>query len=139
MKLSKNINQWSPLRCRWRNRNRPSYSLNELTSNDDEEGFEIKHRTTSSEEEGCKGSRSEFIKRKREDESLTNICKLVKERRNSFEVEDELLLHSEWVYREEIKQVLLPSNKREFVLKTAHEIQLAGHLGKKKTSTHFFG
>lgn len=79
------------------------------------------------------GKRSEFVQLQMEDESLIETWELAKRKKNGFEVQDGLLIHLETVGGEKIQQVLLPKSKRQYVLKMAHEVSLAGHLGEQKT------
>ncbi|GBL92132.1 Retrovirus-related Pol polyprotein from transposon 297 [Araneus ventricosus] len=46
---------------------------------------------------------------------------------------DGVLTHTEYICREKVKQVVLPKCKRDEVLRVAHEIPLAGHLGEQET------
>ena len=57
---------------------------------------------------------------------------------NYWFYEEDGLLYRHWHPREEgeelgIEQLIIPKQHREAVLRLAHEIPLAGHLGKKKT------
>ncbi|KFM72518.1 hypothetical protein X975_15589, partial [Stegodyphus mimosarum] len=72
-------------------------------------------------------NRKSFIKLQREDESLKNLWTLAENNQNSYTLEGELLLHSEVICGEKVKQVVLPLCKREYVLKIAHDVPLAGH------------
>lgn len=41
-------------------------------------------------------------------------------------------MHLEWIYGEDIKQVVLPACKRRYILSVAHDISFAGHLSEQK-------
>ncbi|XP_042905941.2 uncharacterized protein [Parasteatoda tepidariorum] len=69
-----------------------------------------------------------------QDESLEKCFEWAKRNKNAYTVQNEILLHSENICGENIKQVVLPLEKRTEVLRMAHEIPLAGHLGEKKTT-----
>ncbi|GFQ63876.1 retrovirus-related Pol polyprotein from transposon 412 [Trichonephila clavata] len=67
------------------------------------------------------------------DESLGPVWSQAKNKQNAYEIDDGVLIHTESICGEDVKQVVLPTCKREEVMKVAHEIPLAGHLGKSKT------
>ena len=76
-----------------------------------------------------------------EDETLGAVresAKLPSNAGNYWFYEEDGLLYRHWHPREEgeelgIEQLIIPKQHREAVLRLAHEIPLAGHLGKKKT------
>jgi len=74
-----------------------------------------------------------FVKMQQEDETLREAWKSARERKENFDVMNEVLIHTEVVGGEEIRQVVLPKIKRQYVLEMAHEVPLAGHLGEQKT------
>lgn len=78
-------------------------------------------------------TRKSFIELQRSDESLRKAWEHAQNGQCSYEIQDGVLLHSENVCGEVVKQVVLPECKHLGVLKMAHEIPLAGHLGEKKT------
>lgn len=86
-----------------------------------------------SEASGKISTRASFIEIQRNDESLKIAWEQSKEKLHSYEVVDDILMHNESLCGETVKQVVLPQCKREEVLKIAHEIPLAGHLGERKT------
>ncbi|GFQ69226.1 transposon Ty3-I Gag-Pol polyprotein [Trichonephila clavata] len=70
------------------------------------------------------------------DESLGPVWSQAKNKQNAYEIDDGVLIHTESICSEDVKQVVIPTCKREEVMKVAHEIPLAGHLGKSKTKQH---
>ncbi|GFQ84845.1 retrovirus-related Pol polyprotein from transposon 412 [Trichonephila clavata] len=66
------------------------------------------------------------------DESLGPVWSQATNKQNAYEIDDGALIHTESIGGEDVKQVVLPTCKRE-VMKGAHEIPLAGHLGESKT------
>ncbi|GFQ82182.1 retrovirus-related Pol polyprotein from transposon gypsy [Trichonephila clavata] len=74
-----------------------------------------------------------FVKLQRMDESLGPVWSQAKNKQNAYEIDDGVLIHTESICGEDVKQVVLPTCKREEVMKVAHEIPLAGHLGESKT------
>ncbi|XP_055932981.1 uncharacterized protein LOC129963003 [Argiope bruennichi] len=74
-----------------------------------------------------------FSKLQKEDNSLKTAWAFGSSQQNGYSVEDGILSHSEWVCGEKVQQVVLPECKRKCVLKAAHELPLAGHLGERKT------
>ncbi|GFR31135.1 retrovirus-related Pol polyprotein from transposon 412 [Trichonephila clavata] len=77
-------------------------------------------------------ARSSFAKLQRIYESLEPVWSQAKNKENAYEINDGVLMHTESICGEDVKQVVLPTCKRE-VMKVAHEIPLAGHLGESKT------
>ena len=76
----------------------------------------------------------------REDDSLQAIRRLVErpsQLPQPFIKKPDGLIFRQWTPRgrpgASIKQLVLPHNCREQVLKLAHSVHLAGHLGRKKT------
>ncbi|GBL82647.1 hypothetical protein AVEN_263721-1 [Araneus ventricosus] len=53
---------------------------------------------------------------------------MAKTEKNAYETKDGVPTHTEFIYGENVKQVVLPECKRDEVLKVAHEIPLVGHL-----------
>ncbi|GFR18416.1 retrovirus-related Pol polyprotein from transposon opus [Trichonephila clavata] len=80
-------------------------------------------------------AKSSFVKLQRMDESLGPVWSQAKNKQNAYEIDDGVLIHTESICGEDVKQVVLPTCKREEVMKVAHEIPLAGHLGDKKIPT----
>ncbi|GFR13194.1 retrovirus-related Pol polyprotein from transposon 297, partial [Trichonephila clavata] len=80
-------------------------------------------------------AKSSFVKLQRMDESLGPVWSQAKNKQNAYEIDDGVLIHTESICGEDVKQVVLPTCKREEVMKVAHEIPLAGHLGESKTKT----
>ncbi|GFQ85693.1 transposon Ty3-I Gag-Pol polyprotein [Trichonephila clavata] len=78
-------------------------------------------------------AKSSFVKLQRMDESLGPVWSQAKNKQNAYEIDDGVLIHTESICGEDVKQVVLPTCKREEVMKVAHEIPLAGHLGESKT------
>ena len=68
-----------------------------------------------------------FSELQRRDESLKPIWDQAQKKLNSYEIDGGILMHTESVCGENVKQVVLPVCKREKVLKFAHEIPLAWH------------
>ncbi|GBM29919.1 Retrovirus-related Pol polyprotein from transposon 17.6 [Araneus ventricosus] len=52
---------------------------------------------------------------------------------NAYAIRDGVLIHTEYICGEKVKQVVFTKCKRDEVLRVAHEIPLAGHLGEQKT------
>ncbi|GFR07899.1 transposon Ty3-I Gag-Pol polyprotein [Trichonephila clavata] len=77
-------------------------------------------------------AKSSFVKLQRMDESLGPVWSEAKNKQNAYEIDDGVLIHTESICGEDVKQVVLPTCKRE-VMKVAHEIPLAGYLGESKT------
>ncbi|GFS95563.1 retrovirus-related Pol polyprotein from transposon opus [Nephila pilipes] len=67
------------------------------------------------------------------DETLNKCFEWAEKETNSYLIDHGILLHNYYICGENIKQVVLPIEKRKIVLKRANEIPLAGHLGEKKT------
>ncbi|GFU96438.1 retrovirus-related Pol polyprotein from transposon 412 [Trichonephila clavipes] len=67
------------------------------------------------------------------DESLRSVWGQAEDKQNAYDIDDEVLVHLESICGENVKQVVLPTCKREEVMRVAHEIPLAGHLGESKT------
>ncbi|GFQ68273.1 transposon Ty3-I Gag-Pol polyprotein [Trichonephila clavata] len=78
-------------------------------------------------------AKSSFVKLQRMDESLGPFWSQAKNKQNAYEIDDGVLIHTESICGEDVKQVVLPTCKREEVMKVAHEIPVAGHLGETKT------
>lgn len=55
-----------------------------------------------------------------------------KNNKNSYFIEEDILMYSENVCGEDEKRIVLPLCKRQYILSAAHEIPLAGHLGEQK-------
>ncbi|GFW25969.1 retrovirus-related Pol polyprotein from transposon 412 [Trichonephila clavipes] len=67
------------------------------------------------------------------DESLRLVWGQTENKQNAYNIDDGVLVHTESICGENVKQVVLPTCKREKVMRVAHEISLAGHLGESKT------
>ncbi|GFS53815.1 retrovirus-related Pol polyprotein from transposon opus [Trichonephila clavipes] len=78
-------------------------------------------------------TRSTFIKMQREDGTLKELWSLAEKQKKSVKIHNGILTHSEYIYGENIDQVVLPQCKIEEVLKMAHDVPLGGHLGEQKT------
>ncbi|GFU85830.1 hypothetical protein TNCV_2036611 [Trichonephila clavipes] len=76
---------------------------------------------------------SSFIKLQRMDESLRSVWGQAENKQNAYDIDDGVLVHIESICGENVKQLVLPTCKREEVMRMAHEIPLAGHLGESKT------
>ena len=84
---------------------------------------------------------NELRKLQREDETLRGVWDSAKQPskgENYWFYEEDGLLYRHWHPREEgeefsVEQLIVPKQYRETVLRIAHEIPLAGHMGKKKT------
>ncbi|GFW48150.1 retrovirus-related Pol polyprotein from transposon 297 [Trichonephila clavipes] len=79
------------------------------------------------------GAKSSFVKLQRMDESLRSVWGQAENKQNAYDIDDGILVHIESICGENVKQVVLPTCKREEVMRVAHEIPLAGHLGESKT------
>ncbi|GFX09986.1 retrovirus-related Pol polyprotein from transposon 297 [Trichonephila clavipes] len=80
-------------------------------------------------------AKSSFVKLQRMDESLGPVWSQAENKQNVYDINNGVLVHTECVSicSENVKQVVLPSCKREEVMRVAHEMPLAGHLGERKT------
>ncbi|GFV85375.1 hypothetical protein TNCV_3772001 [Trichonephila clavipes] len=78
-------------------------------------------------------AKSSFVKLQRMDESLRSVWGQAENKQNAYDIDDGVLVHIESICGENVKQVVLPTCKREEVMRMAHEIPLAGHLGESKT------
>ncbi|GFX71141.1 hypothetical protein TNCV_3649061 [Trichonephila clavipes] len=78
-------------------------------------------------------AKSSFVKLQRMDESLRSVWGQAENKQNACDIDDGVLVHIESICGENVKQVVLPTWKREEVMRMAHEIPLAGHLGESKT------
>ncbi|GFQ93958.1 retrovirus-related Pol polyprotein from transposon 297, partial [Trichonephila clavata] len=90
----------------------------------------LRQETETSETNSAKSS---FVKLQRMEESLGPVFSQAKNKQNAYEIDDGVLIHTESICCEDVKQVVLPTCKREEVMKVAYEILLAGHLGESKT------
>ena len=74
-------------------------------------------------------------KEQQEDETLKEAIKSLKMKNTQYYVRslDGLLFHVENVNGREVHQLVLPKNRRQAVLKLAHDAEWAGHLAYKKT------
>ncbi|GBO25276.1 Retrovirus-related Pol polyprotein from transposon 297 [Araneus ventricosus] len=78
-------------------------------------------------------TRISFIESQMSDPTLSNAWEMAKTEGNAYAIKDGVLTHTEYICGEKVKQVVLPKCKRSEVLRVAHEIPLAGHLGEQKT------
>ncbi|GFY33754.1 hypothetical protein TNCV_4594661 [Trichonephila clavipes] len=78
-------------------------------------------------------AKSSFVKLQRMDESLRSVWGQAENKQNAYDIDDGVLVHIESICGENVKQVVLPTCKREEVMRVAHEMPLAGHLGESKT------
>ncbi|GFX98926.1 transposon Ty3-I Gag-Pol polyprotein [Trichonephila clavipes] len=78
-------------------------------------------------------AKSSFVKLQRTDESLRSVWSQAENKQNAYDIDDGVLVHTESICRENVKQVVLPICKREEIMRVVHEIPLAGHLGESKT------
>ncbi|GBM97791.1 Retrovirus-related Pol polyprotein from transposon 297 [Araneus ventricosus] len=67
------------------------------------------------------------------DPTLSDAWEMARTEGNACAIKDGVLTHTEYICGEKVKQLVLPKCKRDEVLKVAHEIPLAGHLGEQKT------
>ena len=88
----------------------------------------LSNEMSRTEEDTTWGKRRLFVQLQQEDETLEEVWNLAREKKENFEVLNEVLIHTEVVGGEKIQQVVLPSVKRQCVLQMAHEVPLAGHL-----------
>ncbi|GBM54862.1 Retrovirus-related Pol polyprotein from transposon 297 [Araneus ventricosus] len=78
-------------------------------------------------------TRTSFIESQMSDPTLSDAWEMARMEGNTCAIKDGVLTHTEYIWGEKVKQVVLPKCKRDEVLKVAHGIPLAGHLGEKKT------
>ncbi|GBN68651.1 hypothetical protein AVEN_251381-1 [Araneus ventricosus] len=78
-------------------------------------------------------TRTSFIESQMSDPTLSNAWEMAKTEGSAYAIKDGVLTHTEYICGEKVKQVVLPKCKRDEVLRVAHEIPLAGHLGEQKT------
>ncbi|GBM76724.1 Retrovirus-related Pol polyprotein from transposon 297, partial [Araneus ventricosus] len=67
------------------------------------------------------------------DPTLSDAWGMARTEGNAYAIKDGVLTHTEYICGEKPRQVVLPKCKRDEVLRVAHEIPLAGHLGEQKT------
>ncbi|GBL85834.1 Retrovirus-related Pol polyprotein from transposon 297 [Araneus ventricosus] len=78
-------------------------------------------------------TRTSFIESHISNPTLSDAWKMAKTEGNAYAIRKGVLTNTEYICGEKVKQVVLPKCKRDEVLGVAHEIPLAGHLGKQKT------
>ncbi|GBL68120.1 Retrovirus-related Pol polyprotein from transposon 297 [Araneus ventricosus] len=78
-------------------------------------------------------TRTSFIETQMSDPTLSDAWEMAGTEGNTYVIKDGVLTHTEYICGEKVKQVVLPKCKRDEVLRLAHEIPLAGHLGEQKT------
>ncbi|GBN84297.1 hypothetical protein AVEN_18648-1 [Araneus ventricosus] len=78
-------------------------------------------------------TRTSFIESQMSDPTLSDAWEMVRTEGNTYAIKDGILTHTEYICGEKVKQVVLPKCKIVEVLRVAHEIPLAGHLGEQKT------
>ncbi|GFX63855.1 transposon Ty3-I Gag-Pol polyprotein [Trichonephila clavipes] len=69
-------------------------------------------------------AKSSFVKLQRMDESLRSVWGQAENKQNAYDIDDGVLVHIESICGENVKQVVLPTCKREEVMRMAHEIPL---------------
>ncbi|GBN17717.1 Retrovirus-related Pol polyprotein from transposon 297 [Araneus ventricosus] len=78
-------------------------------------------------------TRSSFIESQISDPTLSYAWEMARMGGNACAIKDGVLTHTEYICGEKVRRVVLPKCKRDEVLRVAHEIPLAGHLGEQKT------
>ncbi|GBO11733.1 Retrovirus-related Pol polyprotein from transposon 297, partial [Araneus ventricosus] len=78
-------------------------------------------------------TRTSFIESQMSGPTLSDAWEMEGTEGNAYAIKDGVLTHTENICGEKVKQIVLPKCKRDEVLKVAHEISLAGHLGEQKT------
>ncbi|GBM68170.1 Retrovirus-related Pol polyprotein from transposon 297 [Araneus ventricosus] len=78
-------------------------------------------------------TRTSFIESQMSDPTLSDAWEMARTEGNAYAIRDGVLTHTEYICGEKVRQVVLPKCKRDEVLRVAHEIPLAGHLGEQKT------
>ncbi|GBN87042.1 hypothetical protein AVEN_157583-1 [Araneus ventricosus] len=78
-------------------------------------------------------TRTSFIESQMSDPTLSDAWEMARTEESAYAIKDGVLTHTEYICREKVKQVVLRKCKRDEVLRVAHEIPLAGHLGEQKT------
>ncbi|GBN37248.1 Gypsy retrotransposon integrase-like protein 1 [Araneus ventricosus] len=78
-------------------------------------------------------TRTSFIESQMSDPTLSDAWEMARTEGNAYAIKDGVLTHTEYICGEKVRQVVLPKCKRDEVLRVAHEIPLAGHLGEQKT------
>ncbi|GBN00767.1 Pro-Pol polyprotein [Araneus ventricosus] len=78
-------------------------------------------------------TRTSFIESQMSDPILSDAWEMARTEGNVYAIKDGVLTHTEYICGEKVRQVVLPKCKRDEVLRVAHEIPLAGHLGEQKT------
>ncbi|GBO06517.1 hypothetical protein AVEN_78550-1, partial [Araneus ventricosus] len=107
----------------------------EVPSTDIEVSIELiatesdRHGSTQDSEE----TRTSFIESQMSDPTLSDAWEMARTEGNAYAIKDGVLTHTEYICGEKVRQVVLPKCKRDEVLRVAHEIPLAGHLGEQKT------
>ncbi|GBM08846.1 hypothetical protein AVEN_57402-1 [Araneus ventricosus] len=77
-------------------------------------------------------TRTSFIESQMSDPTLSDVWEMARTEGNAYAIRDGVLTHTEYICGEKVKQAVLPKCKRDEVLRVAHEIPLAGHLGERK-------
>ncbi|GBN32960.1 Retrovirus-related Pol polyprotein from transposon 297 [Araneus ventricosus] len=78
-------------------------------------------------------TRTSFIESQMSDPTLSDAWEMARTEGKAYAIRDGVLTHTEYICGEKVKQVALPKCKRGEVLRIAHEIPLARHLGEQKT------
>ncbi|GBM94857.1 hypothetical protein AVEN_210621-1 [Araneus ventricosus] len=78
-------------------------------------------------------TRTSFIESQMSTPTLSDAWEMARMGGNAYAIKDGVLTHTEYICGGKVKQVVLPKCKRDEVLRVAHEIPLAGHLGEQKT------
>lgn len=87
---------------------------------------------------GGKDDRINLINEQEEDNTLREIRQWATQGKNGYFVEDGLLIHHLTTPTEQVqKRIVVPSGRRNDLLRLAHSSLLGGHFPHTKT-THFF-
>ncbi|GFX71961.1 transposon Ty3-I Gag-Pol polyprotein [Trichonephila clavipes] len=78
------------------------------------------------------GEITSFVKLQRMDKSLRSVWGQAENKQNEYDIGDGVLVHTESICGENVIQVVLPTYKSEEVMRVAHEIPLARHLGERR-------
>ncbi len=84
----------------------------------------------------------ELAKEQAECPKLQHICRLAKNKKGGFFVEDGLIYHRDKIYGYNVQQLVLPESRYPVVLSMAHDAPFAGHMAAKATKNrvklHFY-
>ena len=103
--------------------------LDSLTEADDEKGVEVPLPDIA----GGESERSQLIEEQSKDESLKDLMEWAKKGEKGYALENGLLIHTLITPAEQVhKRIVVPTNRRNDLLKLAHSSILGGHFSHTK-------